>query len=70
MEKLLKRLLLLNRPWPLRFWMYSSALAIGYYVVKTSFFPLAPPSLTIDAIILAYGAISLSVYVLIFESKW
>ncbi len=64
-----KKLLFLDKSWPMRIWMWSAVLCLLYYLIK---FEL-PGNVAMsewDLYIVAYGMGSLAIYLLIFGFDW
>ena len=64
-----KKLLFLNKPLPIRLWMWSAAGCVIFYLLKFSFVEKVEAS-EIDMILMAYGIGSIAIFVLIFEFDW
>ncbi len=64
-----KYILFLNRPWPVRIWMWSAMCCVGFYLIKFSIIDQPIPSV-LDMVLMAYGLGSIGVYVLVYEFDW
>jgi hypothetical protein len=64
-----KNWILWHRPLPVRLWMWTAILALGYSVAKKLVLT-APQTGLFDTVIMAYGMASLAIYVLIYGFDW
>lgn len=69
MDNFWKKITFAHRPLWVRIWIFSSLMAMTYYVIVSNINPVG--RLTVkDISILAYGMGSLALYLLIYEFKW
>ncbi|MCK5101659.1 MAG: hypothetical protein KAR17_02550 [Cyclobacteriaceae bacterium] len=64
-----KKLLFLNKSWPIRIWMWSAIISMIFYLVKFSIITNPIPT-ELDMIFMTYGLGSIAIYVLIFGFDW
>jgi len=69
LNKFLKQFLFPGKPLPLKIWLWSAMACVAFLLVKSFIVP-ASESNVFDLALMAYGAGSLALYLLIYGFDW